>query len=79
MSAIYPMVTADQYQRDRVRSSLDGVQGREFASEAQIRAMATKALGQGVIMFLRADLQRLPWASREIIETEARKLYGEKR
>jgi hypothetical protein len=76
MSGVYPMVTANQYQRDRARSSLDRVQGEAPATEAQIRAMAAKAFGQGVIMFLRADLQRLPDWSRAVIEGEAKRLYG---
>lgn len=64
------------YREHRPRSSLDGVQGKAPASEAKIRAMAAEALKSGVIMFLRADLERLPWAAREIIEGEARRLYG---
>lgn len=79
MSGVYPMVSSDQYQRDRVRSSLDRVQGEAPATEAQIRAMAAKALKLGVIMFLRADLKRIPDWQRAIIESEAKRLYGEKR
>jgi hypothetical protein len=60
----------------RPRTSLDHVQGRSPASDATIRAMAAEALKAGVILFLRADLERLPWSSREIIEAEARRLYG---
>lgn len=60
----------------RPRSSYDRVTGRSPTDEATIRAMAAKALQQGVILFLRKDLAQLPWASREIIEAEARRLYG---
>lgn len=70
------MNNRDAYREHRPRTSLDHVQGRSPTSEAAIRAMASKALKDGVIVFLVADLAKLPWASREIIETEARKLYG---
>lgn len=60
----------------RLRTSLDRVHGKTFASAEEIRAMAAEALKAGVILFLRADLERLPWTSREIIEAEARRLYG---
>lgn len=60
----------------RPRSSLDRVLPKARTDEATIRAMAAKALQQGVILFLRADLARIPWTSREIIEAEARRLYG---
>lgn len=66
------------YREHRPRSSLDRVTGRSPTSEASIRAMAAAALKAGVVVFLRSDLERLPWASREIIETEARKLYGDR-
>lgn len=62
----------------RPRTSLDRVQGRATASEPEIRAMAAEALKAGIILFLRVDLERLPWHAREIIETEARRLYGER-
>lgn len=60
----------------RPHTSLDHVQGEAPATEAQIRVMAAKAREAGVIMFLREDLKRLPWSSREIIEAEAARLYG---
>lgn len=40
--------------------------------------MAAKALQRGVILFLRTDLAKLPDWSRTIIESEARRLYGQK-
>lgn len=61
-----------------MRSSLDRIKRNAPATDEEIRAMAAKALEQGVILFLRADLQRMPWASRQIIETEASRLYGRK-
>lgn len=60
----------------RPRTSLDRVQPRPIATEAEIRAMAAAALKAGVIVFLRTDLAKLPWQAREIIEAEARRLYG---
>lgn len=62
----------------RVRGSLEHTVGESPAGEAELRAMAARALKSGVILFLRADLEQLPWTSREIIEGEARKLYGHK-
>ncbi len=61
-----------------MRTSLDRVTGSSPLSEAELRALAAKALDRGVIVFMPADLQRLPWQSREIIETEAARLYGRK-
>ena len=63
----------------RIRTSLQHVTGKAPTDEATIRAMAAKALKSGVILFLRVDLERLPWSSREIIEAEARRLYGQGR
>lgn len=60
----------------RIRTSLDRVVGKAPATEAQIRALAADALRLGVIVFLRTDLDRLPWHSQQIIEAEAKRLYG---
>lgn len=60
----------------RIRGSLERHVGEAPADDADLRAMAAKAWERGVILFLRADLQGLPWASREIIEAEAARLYG---
>lgn len=64
------------YREHRIPTSLAKHVGQSPTSEGEIRAMAAAALNAGVIMFLRADLERLPWASREIIEAEAKRLYG---
>ena len=60
----------------RLRTSLDRVLGEAPATESEIRALAAEALKIGVIVFLRSDLQRLPWHSQEVIEAEAKRLYG---
>lgn len=68
----------DRHREHRISSSLDRVTGKAPTGEAELRAMAARVLKSGVILFLRADLEQLPWTSREIIEGEARKLYGHK-
>lgn len=59
-----------------MRTSLDRVAGKSPTSEAEIRAMAAKAREIGVLLFLRSDLARMPWRTREIIEAEHSRLYG---
>ena len=61
----------------RPRSSLDRVLGRRATGEAEIRALAAKALREGVLLFLMTDLASLPWVERKIIEAAARRLYGD--
>lgn len=73
---VVPTISRERYASDRMRTSLDHVIGKSPSSESDIRAMAVKAREQGVILFLRADLKKLPWAAREIIEAEAARLYG---
>lgn len=41
-----------------------------------LEALVRKAREAGVVVFLKAELERMPWPSREIIEAEARRLYG---
>jgi hypothetical protein len=58
------------------RTSLQRHLGTSATPPEVIEALVRKARQAGVIVFLRADLERLPWASRELIETEAKRLYG---
>jgi hypothetical protein len=63
----------------RPRTSLDRVLGRRATGEAELRALAAKALREGVVLFLTSDLAVLPWTERAIIEAAARRLYGERK
>lgn len=66
------------YREHRIRGSLDRFNGQRLASESELRALAAAALDSGVILFLRKDLEKIPWQARELIESEARRLYGRK-
>lgn len=60
----------------RIRSSLEPHVGEPAMGESELRALAARAHRLGVIVFLRVDLARLPWAERGIIEGAAKRLYG---
>jgi hypothetical protein len=64
------------YREHRIPTSLQRHLGTSATPPEVIEALVRKARQAGVIVFLRADLERLPWASRELIETEAKRLYG---
>jgi len=60
----------------RIRGSLEPHVGEPVMGEAELRALAVKALQAGVLVFVRADLARLPWHEQRVIEQAARRLYG---
>ena len=68
----------NHHHRDlRIRTSLQRYVGESATSPEEVERLVRKARAAGVVVFLRADLERIPWTSREIIEAEARRLYGE--
>lgn len=62
------------YREHRIATSLERHLPRQPVSEGVIRRLVAEARAAGVRVFLEADLARMPWASREIIETEHRRL-----
>lgn len=64
------------YREHRIPSPLGRAAGKTAATEAELRELAVKAHREGVIVFLKADLARLPDWSRVVIESEAARLYG---
>lgn len=59
-----------------IRGSLARHVGEPVMGESKLRALAAKALQAGVLVFVRADLARLPWHEQRVIEQAARRLYG---
>lgn len=60
--------------RSDVRTSLERHLPRQRVSEGTLRKLVAEAREAGVRVFLESDLARMPWASREIIETEHKRL-----
>jgi hypothetical protein len=58
------------------RSAECSTAGRSPTEPREIQHLVRKARAEGVIVFLKAELERMPWQSREIIEAEARRLTG---
>ena len=69
----------DRYQEHRIRGSLE----RHVASavdDARLQGLARAAWHErGTVCFTEADLAAMPWASRFLIESEARRIYGRRR
>lgn len=66
----------DAPRRSDPQGSLARHVGATPLSEQELRALAARALRSGVIVFLKADLEKLPDMARLLIEGEARRLYG---
>jgi hypothetical protein len=56
------------------RSAECSTAGRSPTEPQVIEALVRKARAVGVVVFLQTDLERMPWQSRELIETEAKRL-----
>jgi hypothetical protein len=64
----------------RIRSSLAPHVAPSRNDDGQVRDLAVMVFRQGRgVMFFAEDLKRMPWQARELIEAEARRLYGAKR
>lgn len=71
---------SDRYREHRIRTSLAAHQGRSPTDDDHVRDMAATVYhADRGVMFFREDLERMPWQARELIESEARRLYGNKR
>lgn len=69
-----------RYREHRIRTSLAGHQGRAPCEPEVITRLAESAYhaGRGVY-FTEEQIAKMPWQARELIESEARRLYGNKR
>lgn len=70
----------DHYRETRVRTSLQAHVGRAPADAAVIDRLAADAYHQQRgVFFTEEQLAAMPWQSRELIESEARRLFGARR
>lgn len=68
------------YREHRIRTSLAAHQGRTPTDDGHVRDMAATVYHEGRgVMFFPEQLERMPEWSRELIESEARRLYGQRR
>lgn len=71
---------SDRYTEHRVRTSLQGHVGRSPCEPSVIERLASDAYHQGRgVFFTEEQIARMPWQSRELIESEARRVYGSRR
>jgi hypothetical protein len=79
-SEVQTMSNHGGYREHRIRSSLAAHLGRSTTTDDAVRNMAATVYREDRgVMFFREDLERMPWQARELIESEARRLYGAKR
>jgi hypothetical protein len=65
----------NHHHRDlRVRTSLQPHLGRSPTEPEEIERLVRAARAAGVIVFLKAELERLPWQVQEIIEGEHKRI-----
>lgn len=66
----------ERYREHRIRGSLE----RHIATtegEERVHQLASAAWQKrGSVLFTEADLAAMPWPSRSLIESEARRIYG---
>ena len=71
---------SERFRDPRIHTSLAPHVGRSATGEEVVRDMAATVYHQDRgVMFFREDIDRMPWAARDLIEAEARRLYGQKR
>jgi D-serine deaminase-like pyridoxal phosphate-dependent protein len=58
------------------RSAECSTAGRSPTEPEVIQTLVRRARAAGVVVFLKAELDRMPWQSRELIEAEAKRLRG---
>ena len=63
-----------RYRDHRIPTSLERHLPRQPVAEGALRKLVAEAREAGVVVFLEADLARLPDISRRLIETEHRRL-----
>ncbi len=69
----------ERFREHRVRTSLDRHIGTSETPPEVIEALVRKARRAGVIVFLKAELDRLPDMSRALIESEHKRLCERRR
>lgn len=71
---------SNRFREHRVRTSLEGKVAPPASDDAEVRRLAevVHVTGRGVFFFT-DQLAKMPWQSRELIEAEARRLYGNRR
>lgn len=71
---------SDRYREHRVRTSLQPHLGRSPSDPDVVERLACDAYHQGRgVYFTEEQLAAMPWQSRELIESEARRYYGERK
>jgi hypothetical protein len=65
--------------RSAMRTSLDRVQGETPTPPEVIATLVRKARAEGVIVFLKDELERMPWQVQAIIEGEHRRICNNER
>lgn len=70
---------SNRYREHRVRTSLQAHVGRSSDPDT-VERLAAHAYHEGRgVYFTPEQLEQMNWASRELIESEARRCYGERR
>jgi hypothetical protein len=67
-------VSRSNYREHRIKTSLQRHLGESATPPEAIDALVRKARQAGVVVFLQADLERLPHMSRALIESEHKRL-----
>lgn len=62
------------YREHRIRTSLQPHLGRSPTEPAEIDALVRRARAAGVVVFLRDELERMPWQVQAIIEGEHKRI-----
>ena len=74
------MTNRDHYREHRVRTSLQPHLGRSASDPDVIERLASRAYHEsGGVYFTPEQLERMPWQSRDLILSEARRIYGRRR
>lgn len=69
-----------EYREHRVRTSLQAHLGKSASDPDVIERLASRAYHEsGGVYFTAEQLKAMPWQSRELIESEGRRLYGSRR
>lgn len=69
-----------RYREHRVRTSLQPHLGRSPSDPDAIERLAHRAFHEtGGVYFTAEQLKAMPWQARELIESEAARLYGRRR
>ena len=73
------MSNRDRYTEHRIRGSLEHHAGRRCDDEVVDRYAHDVYHQDRGVFFTREQLSAMPWQSRDLIESEARRIYGRRR